>query len=219
MAINSLTGASSTTTNAASTSSTVANQTIDEAQSRFMKLLVTQMQNQDPLNPMDNADLTTQIAQLNTVTGINQLNSSMQSLLGGFQLQSASLIGRTVLAPGSSLDLADGQATMAMDLAQAADSVQVTVRNSSGQVVRVMKLGAQPAGQQDLSWDGQTDAGASAPDGRYTFSIQASKLGQQVTATTLSFGQVSSVALASGGVSLAIPTLGNVALTDVRQVR
>ena len=222
MAINSLTGASATTTGTQSTSS-AASQTVDEAQSRFMKLLVTQMQNQDPLNPMDNATLTTQIAQLNTVTGINQLNTSMQSLLSGFQagqaLQSASLIGRSVLVPGSSMALSQGQAPFALDLAKAATAVQLTVRDSAGQVVRVQQLGAQPVGQQELTWDGKTDAGTNAPDGRYSFAIEASGAGQKVAATTLAFGQVASVSLASGAVSLAIPALGNVALTDVRQVR
>ena len=222
MAINSLTGASATTTSTQSTSS-AASQTVDEAQSRFMKLLVTQMQNQDPLNPMDNATLTTQIAQLNTVTGINQLNTSMQSLLGGFQagqaLQSASLIGRTVLVPATSMALSQGQASFTLDLAQAADAVQLTVSDSSGQVVRKQQLGALPVGQQELTWDGKTDAGATAPDGRYSFAVEASAAGKKVAATTLALGQVASVSLANNAVSLAIPALGNVALADVRQVR
>ena len=222
MAINSLTGAGATTTGTQSTSST-ANQTIDEAQSRFMKLLVTQMKNQDPLNPMDNATLTTQIAQLNTVTGINQLNTSMQSLLGGFQsgqaLQSASLIGCTVLVPATSMALSQGQAAFTLDLAQAADAVQLTVRDSKGQLVRQQQLGALPAGQKELTWDGKTDAGTTAADGRYSFAVEASNGGKKVATTTLALGQVASVSLASGAVSLAIPALGNVALSDVRQVR
>ena len=172
---------------------------------------------------MDNASLTTQIAQLNTVTGINQLNTSMQSLLSGFQsgqvLQSASLIGRTVLVPATSMALSQGQASFTLDLAQAADAVQLTVRDSKGQLVRQQQLGALPVGQNELAWDGKTDAGTAAPDGRYNFVVEASNGGKKVATTTLALGQVASVSLASGTVSLAIPALGNVALGDVRQVR
>src|SRR6266581_877373 len=74
------------------------------SQDRFLKLLVTQLQNQDPLAPMDNAQLTSQIAQINTVTGITNLNSSVQALSGQFlqmqTLQGASLIGKQVIVPG-----------------------------------------------------------------------------------------------------------------------
>jgi len=224
MAINSLTGTSSTSSTTTSSATTAASQTtVDDAQSRFMKLLVTQMQNQDPMNPMDNAQLTTQIAQLNTVTGINQLNTTMQSMLTGVQssqtLQAASLIGHSVLVPGASTELAQGQAVMGFELPQTADTVQLTVRDSSGAVVRTQTLDTQAAGQHSVSWDGTTDAGAAAADGRYKFEIKASSNGQQVSATTLTLGQVASVSLASGKVSLNIPAVGDVALADVRQVR
>ncbi|MEO0004042.1 MAG: flagellar hook assembly protein FlgD, partial [Pseudomonadota bacterium] len=180
--------------------------------------------NQDPMNPMDNAELTTQIAQLNTVTGINQLNDSMQSLLSGLQtsqtMAATSLIGRSVLVPGAAVQLVDGQAaTMVVDLAQAADSLLLTIRNGSGQVVRTQTLDAQSAGQQSLSWDGKTDAGASAPAGSYQFEVKASSGGQAVTATALTVGQVASVSLTGGSVQLGIPSVGQVALADVRQVR
>ncbi len=224
MAINSLTGTSSTTGTTTSSASTAASQaSVDDAQSRFMKLLVTQMQNQDPMNPMDNAQLTTQIAQLNTVTGINQLNTTMQSMLAGVQssqtLQATGLIGHSVLVPGSSTQLASGQSVMGFELSQAADAVQLTVRDSSGKVVRTQTLGSQSAGQHTASWDGKTDTGSTAADGSYRFEVQAASNGQQLTATTLTLGQVASVSLANGKVSLSIPAVGDVALADVRQVR
>jgi len=224
MAINSVTGTTTTTSTTSSSASTAASQaSVDEAQSRFMKLLVTQMQNQDPMNPMDNAQLTTQIAQLNTVTGINQLNTTMQSMVAGVQasqtLQATSLIGHSVLVPGSSADLTQGQSVMGFELSQAADTVQLTVRDSSGTVVRTQALGTQSEGLHSVSWDGSTDAGSTASDGSYSFEIQASSNGQKVTATTLTLGQVASVSLANGKVSLSIPAVGDVALADVRQVR
>ena len=86
---------------ATSTDSTAA------TQDRFMKLLVTQMKNQDPLNPLDNAQVTSQLAQLSTVTGIDKVNATLQSLMGSMQpsqsLQAAGMIGHSVLAPGAGL--------------------------------------------------------------------------------------------------------------------
>jgi len=104
---------------AAATQSTAA-----AAQDTFMKLLVTQMKNQDPLNPLDNAQVTSQLAQLSTVTGIEKMNTTLQSLMGSYQssqtLQAAGMIGHGVLVAGSSLNLTNGQAPFGIDLATSA---------------------------------------------------------------------------------------------------
>ena len=93
------------------------------SQDRFLKLLVTQLQNQDPLSPMDNAQLTSQIAQINTVTGIATLNTSVQGLSSQFlqmqTLQGASLVGKNVIVPGNKLDIEDGVAQGGFELADA----------------------------------------------------------------------------------------------------
>jgi len=132
-----------------------------------MKLLVTQMQNQDPLNPMSNADLTAQMAQLNTVSGINQLNTTMQSLLSNLQVsqsvQASSLIGRSVMVDSSAVRLQQGKASMSVQLADAVDSLKLTLVNAAGQTVRGLDLGAQPGGLQNFAWDGLTDSGTAAP--------------------------------------------------------
>ena len=122
-----------------------------DIQDRFLKLLVTQMKNQDPLNPMDNAQVTSQLAQISTVNGIQQLNTTMQSLSSSFlssqSMQSTSLIGHTVLTDGNSLNIADGvPAYAAIELAQAADSVKVNIVSPAGNIVRQLDLGPQPAG-------------------------------------------------------------------------
>ena len=124
-----------------STTSTsrAANSTI-EAQDRFLKLLVTQMKNQDPLNPMDNAQVTTQLAQINTVSGIEKLNTTVQglstSLLQSQSMQSATMVGRQVYAACSYLNLADGKAVGGVDLKQDADRVYVSIADASGLIVR-----------------------------------------------------------------------------------
>lgn len=220
MAVNSI---SSNTGVTAQTSASSATGSVDDAQSNFMKLLVAQMQNQDPMNPMDNAQMTSQMAQLNMVSGINQLNTTLSSALSSFQatqtMQASSLIGREVLVPSSTLQLSSGQAKMGVDLAQSVDSLKLTVLDSAGQTLRSIDLGAKPAGLTQLAWDGATDAGAAASDGSYSFKLEALRNGQSVTATALSAAQVGGVSLSNNNVRLSLPGLGEVALADVRQVR
>jgi flagellar basal-body rod modification protein FlgD len=192
-------------------------------QNQFMTLLVTQMQNQDPLNPMDNSQVTSQMAQLSTVSGISQLNSTVQALSASMatsqSLQAASMIGTTVLVPGSQLNLASGQANGAVELTQPADSVAVTIADAKGNVVRTLQLGTQTAaGNVNFQWDGKNNAGATVADGSYTFSATAMSGTVQINPTTLSYGVVNNVGLTSSGTTLGVGTLGNVALGSVRQI-
>ena len=221
MAVNSI--SSNTGVSTPASTSAPATGSVDDAQSSFMKLLVAQMQNQDPMNPMDNAQMTSQMAQLNMVSGINQLNSTLSSALSGFQatqaMQASSLIGREVLVPSSTLQLSEGQAKMGADLAQSADSLKLTVLDGAGQALHSIDLGPQSAGLVQLDWDGATDAGAAAADGRYSFKLEALRNGQSVTATALSAVQVGGVSLSNNSVRLSLPVMGDVALADVRQVR
>lgn len=204
------------------TKSSTSSSAIAETQDRFMKLLVTQMRNQDPLNPMDNAQMTSQLAQLSTVSGIEKLNATLQSLMGDYQasqsMQSAAMIGHGVLVPGSSLELESGQALMGFDLAGPADKVVVTIRDAKGNAVQKIDLGAQEAGTVPLAWDGKTDSGATAADGKYTFEVSATRGDEKVSNTALSFGQVASVSTGSQGVKINIPGIGAVDFSAVRQI-
>jgi flagellar basal-body rod modification protein FlgD len=204
-----------------SKSSTAAS-SAEEAQNRFMTLLVTQMKNQDPMNPMDNAQMTSQLAQLSTVTGIDKLNTTVQSLMSTFQsnqsLQAASMIGHGVLTPGSSVALAEGTGLFGVELATPADSVKVNIRDGAGNVIHSIDLGPQEAGTLPLQWDGVTDGGTTAADGKYTFDVTAVLAGKSTSATALSFGQVVSVSTGSQGVTLNVPNVGAVNLADVRQI-
>ncbi len=194
----------------------------DDAQDRFLKLLVTQLKNQDPLNPMDNAQLTSQMAQISTVNGIEKLNATLQSMAASFtagqSLQATAMIGHGVFVPGSTLQLENGVAPFGVELAQAADSVVVTIRDGSGQVVHKADLGAQPAGVLGFQWDGITDSGAAAAAGSYSFSVEASQGGSKIDATALALGLVSGVTQGRDGVTLKVNGIGSVALADVRQV-
>jgi flagellar basal-body rod modification protein FlgD len=208
------------TMNPQSTSTTSA---ATDQTNQFLTLLVTQMQNQDPLNPMDNAAVTSQMAQLATVTGVDQLNTTLQSLMGSYQsaqsLQSASLIGHGVLAAGSGLTLTSSQGIMGVNLPQDADDVTVTIKDSSGNQVATLDMGKQSAGTQSLLWDGTKTDGTVAADGNYTFAVNATTAGVAVDATALQFGIVGTVTTAAGqNAKVNVPGMGAIDVNSIYQV-
>ncbi len=199
-----------------------ATSTTSDSQDRFLKLLTTQLKNQDPLNPMDNAQITSQLAQISTVSGIEKLNATLQLMLQDNQnaqtTQAAGLVGHSVMVPGSALQLASGASAGAFELAGAADNVTVTIKDSNGLVVRTLSLGAQDSGVHDFTWDGKSDSGTQAADGNYTISIAANQGSSAVTATVLTLGTVRSVISGTSGFVLDVGTLGTFTMNDVKQI-
>jgi flagellar basal-body rod modification protein FlgD len=195
---------------------------IEDTQDRFLKLLVTQMQNQDPLNPLDNSEVTSQLAQINTVTGINKLNETLQLLVSDFDaansLEAASMIGRNVLVPGTAIDLQDNAAVAGFELPQAVDEVTVTIKDSAGIAIRNIDLGSQEEGVIPFTWDGVTDSGTSALNGNYSFTVSAKQGDVDVTAKTLAFGSVKSVSPDEHGTILDIGELGLANLNEIKQI-
>ena len=194
----------------------------DEAQDRFLKLLVTQIQNQDPLNPMDNAQVTSQLAQLSTVSGIDKLNASVTAMSANFlsaqNLQAANMIGHGVMAPGNTIGLKDGKAIFGIELPQNADGAELSIKDSSGFTVRKMSLGVLPSGINTMTWDGKTDSGATAANGAYSFSVNATSGERKLDVTSLSFGIVSSVTSTPQGAKLSVADVGDISISDVRQI-
>jgi len=216
-----------TTVNSVSTTATsgaaAAASAVKETEDRFLKLLVTQMKNQDPLNPLDNAQVTSQMAQLSTVTGINQLNDAVKALSESFaasqSLQAAALVGHGVMIPGNRLDLSNGAAYGGVDLSQAADKVSVSIKNASGEVIHTADLGPQDAaGSVPFQWDGTLSDGGVAPDGAYTFEVAAEQGGKKIDATALAVGQVASVSLGVQGATLNVAGFGPISLSQVKQI-
>lgn len=195
---------------------------VEAAGQRFLKLLITQLRNQDPLNPLDNAQMTLQLAQMSTVEGINRLNAGLQALLEshrvGQTLQAAALIGRTVLVEGRQLLLGEAGATGGLELAGAAERVRVEVLDADGQTVRRLDLGALPAGVHRFAWDGQNDAGEALPAGRYGFTVSATRAGQPVAVAALALDRVAGVITGGAEIGLDLATLGRHTLTQVRQI-
>lgn len=193
-----------------------------DVQDRFMTLLITQMKSQDPLNPMDNAQVTSQLAQLSTVTGIDKLNSTMESMINNVQssqtYQASNMIGRYVLTKGDSLTLSESKSYLGINLPVGADKVTVTIKDSSGNQVRQLTLGKQEAGVLPLSWDGYKDDGSKAADGNYKFEVTATTANTSVTATPLSYDQVMSVSNSSSGIKLNLGKLDSIGIDDVVEV-
>lgn len=194
----------------------------DEMQTRFLNLLVTQLKNQDPLNPMDNAQMTTQLSQISTVSGIEKLNATLEKLLGSYSgtqtMQAAAMIGKTVLTAGNTMELGDYAAVGGVTLDGAADKVTVSIMNSAGVVVQTQNLGAQPAGTVNFSWDGNSDAGVALPNGNYTFSVKATQAGNEVKTTALQAGTVNAVTLATDGLKLQLANNKTANYSDVKQI-
>jgi flagellar basal-body rod modification protein FlgD len=204
-------------------SSTASTAKTDDAQSRFLKLLTEQLKNQDPLNPMDNAQMTSQLAQISTVSGIDKLNTTLTTLLENSQsgdvLQAAALVGKGVTVPGSELALSSSKAYGGFELPSAADKVTVTVKDANGIEVRKMELGAYDAGVHNFAWDGLSTSGAQAVDGKYTMSVSATRGDTALKPVALQLSTVNSVLRSSSGsVSLDVGSGSLVSLSDIRQI-
>lgn len=210
-----------------------------ETEDRFLKLLIAQMQNQDPLNPMENAEVTSQMAQLSTVTGITQLNETLNTLMASLSsnqtLEAAAMIGHGVLVNGDSMVLSkaddvkneDGTTTtgqslaiFGVDLESNASNVTINIYNENGALVKTINLGSADAGVIPVSWDGSTnDGGDPALPGKYTFTVEAKLNGESVKANPLSFGEVLSVTRGTdNSVLLNVLSVGSVSLSDIRQI-
>lgn len=167
------------------------------SQDRFLKLLVAQLNNQDPMNPMDNAQMTSQMAQINTVSGIQQLNETIKSMQ---VMQGASMIGREVMTEGNTLSIHAGAAKGAVDLESSADHVAVQVISPGGKILDTLNLGSLPAGRTNFSWDASKYTDTGSP----TFKIVATQGSESVTATALTGNTVESVSSNAAGMTLTL---------------
>ncbi|MHB8346860.1 MAG: flagellar hook assembly protein FlgD [Acidiferrobacterales bacterium] len=205
-----------------STASTAISGALGEQQ--FLQLMVAQLQNQDPTQPMQSGSFLGQLAQFGTVSGIQGLQSSFSQFASSMQsnqaLMASSLVGHTVLAPGSSGSLsAGGSISGAINLSSAASDVAVGVYDNSGQLVSSMDLGPQAAGQVPFTWNGQNSNGVAMPAGTYQIRANVINGATTVAANTLIAANVDSVSLGgSQGIMLNLAGMGPVALSSVTQI-
>ncbi|HUX07030.1 MAG TPA: FlgD immunoglobulin-like domain containing protein [Acidobacteriota bacterium] len=163
-------------------------------QTEFLQLLVMQLQNQDPMDPVKNADFVAQLATFSSLEQLVNINSTLTEL-GMLESsinnsQAVNLIGKQITVLGDSIALSGGNASRAsFVLNEAAESVTVKINDSSGTAVRTIELGGKEAGQHEVFWDGLNDAGEAVSDGNYTFSVTA-KGEEDATLTLTLFANV-----------------------------
>ncbi|AYP23707.1 flagellar hook assembly protein FlgD [Pantoea agglomerans] len=194
-----------------------------DLQNQFLTMLVTQLKNQDPTNPMDNSQLTTQLAQINTLSGIEKLNTTLGSISGQIStsqsLQSSTLIGHGVMVNGGQVLVGNGTTTpFGVELASASTGTSATIKDASGTVIDTVDLGALSAGVHTFSWDGKLTDGSVAPDGKYSVAIAASNGNTQLVAQPLNYAYVNGVSTANNTTKLDLGTMGSATLDDVRQI-
>ncbi len=204
-------------------SSASSGNTSADLQNQFLNMLVAQLKNQDPTNPMDNSQLTTQLAQINTLSGIEKLNTTLGSISGQISssqsLQSATLIGHGVMVHGSQVLVGSGTTTpFGVELSTASTATTATIKDASGATVRTIDLGALTAGVHTFSWDGTLTDGSTAPDGKYTVSLAASSGSTQLVAQPLNYAYVNGVSTVGDTAKLDLGTMGSATLDEIRQI-
>lgn len=194
-------------------------------QQEFFDLMIAQLQNQDPLKPLEANEFLSQVAQFTQLSGIQEMNNSINLLASSFQsaqaLQASTLVGREVSVAGNVLQLgADAGASGAVQVPSTTAELRVSITTPAGVPVRTLALGSQSAGTVQVRWDGSTSDGERAPPGLYVMRAEALYQGQPLALETMVSTRVESVTLgrAQGGLTLNLTGVGPVAMSDIREL-
>lgn len=194
-------------------------------QEDFLKLLTTQMQNQDPTNPVDNTKMIADMAQFSSLEAMKQLNDTVSSMSQMFKtnqaVQASVLVGKDVVVPGSKVNLVSGSAPVALvNIEDPLTEVKAQIRNASGELVREYAWDSLPVGQGDLKWDGKDASGNALPQGAYTLTAWGTNSeGARATVGTLVAQKVVSVDVGSSGASLNLADGSAAGLDEIQQIR
>ncbi|MGE8115066.1 MULTISPECIES: flagellar hook assembly protein FlgD [Pseudomonas] len=223
--LNDVIAASGVTTNTSKTSTTssaTGGQTLGK--DAFLQLLVTQMQNQNPLDPQDNSEFVAQLAQFSSLEGITSLNESVSAITSAMAssqaLQASSLVGRSVIVQN---DKAVVDTTSSFNaqfvVPQAISEAKITITDKDGNTVKTIELGEQAAGYGDFIWDGTNNSGEKVDPGTYTFTATTTVDGKAVQMNTLLPAKVTSVSFnTTGEMVLNLAGVGKVSLSDVQTI-
>jgi flagellar basal-body rod modification protein FlgD len=193
-------------------------------QDAFLQLLVTQMNNQNPLNPQDNSEFVAQLAQFSSVEGITKLNTQMEGMSSSFQsstaLQASALVGREVMLPtDKTLVQSGGEITGSIDVSSSTSQLTMNVFNESGVLVDQVLMGDVAAGDKSFTWNAKDDAGNNLPAGKYTFKASALIDGKSTDQVMNLPANVNSVTLGKGGaMTLNVEGVGPVSLSSVKEI-
>ena len=192
----------------------------------FMRLLLAQIENQDPLKPTDQTDFVAQLAQFSSLEGIQNLNSSVEDIGAMYRssqaLQATALVGREVLVKGQ-VGYLDGSGSIGgmIEAGQASGDVTMAVKDASGQVVANVDLGNIGSAETPFEWDGTDNAGNPMPAGLYSISIEGTLSGDSEALITSMYSRVNSVSIVDnqGGMKLNLNGIGQIDSTEVQEVR
>ena len=189
----------------------------------FLKLLVSQLKNQDPLNPMESTEFTAQLAQFSSLEQLTNMNESLEYLKlyqsSINNAQAVGFIGKTVKATGDSINVKDGISNqIQFDLARDAETVNIHIYDSSDNLVKTINCGSLSDGEQSIEWDGTNDDGETVSDGTYTFVVSAADAGgETIEASTYMTVEVTGVTFKEGNAYLLAGDI-EISMSDVIEV-
>ncbi|MDH5545544.1 MAG: flagellar hook assembly protein FlgD [Gammaproteobacteria bacterium] len=196
-------------------------------QEEFLKILIAQVQSQDPMKPQDNGEFLGQMAQFSTVSGLQEMQQSIdklnESMVSNQALQASSLVGRFVMVPADKGFLPQGEGERffgGVELPETATDIQVQIRNNMGVPIRNISLGSEPEGLARFAWDGKDDQGQDMPSGDYTITATGNIAGKQEAFTTNFVAPVDSVTLGRNGegMKLNVAGLGSMTMDQVKEI-
>lgn len=197
----------------------------DMGQDAFLKLVIAQLQNQDPMKPMENGEFLSQLAQFKSVTGIDDLKKSVDKMAGAFQsnqaLQASSLVGRWVMVSSDKGHLwKDAGMAGSVEVPSSASQVLISIKDKAGQVIKQIDLGRQEKGTSEFHWDGLDANGSAYAPGEYDIEALASINGEYESIATNTIVPVDSVIMGKPGTDLTVNAvgIGKIKLSDVKQI-
>lgn len=219
MSINSVTGTNFT-------SSQIAPQPMQNlGQQDFLRLMVAQIQNQDPMQPQVNGEFLSQLAQFSTNDGVNKMQESMQQMASSLQsnqaLQASALVGRKVLVNSHNLTLEkEGEPKTSIDIPPGSSNLSASIYGESGELLKTIPLGQPDPGFFQFAWDGTGQDNKRLPEGKYKVEVHGIYNGQEVAFKTMTSANVDSVSLGQNGegLKLNVAGVGAVSLDQVRQI-
>lgn len=231
MAVSSATSSNSVTDNLSITKKTETKKNTNElGQAAFLELMITQMNNQNPLSPQDNSEFVAQLAQFSSVEGLERLNTSFNSFMSNNALQASSLVGRSVTVESDKSTLVSGGIVAgSVDLDFATTDLKINIYDEKGVLGQSIPVGSVPAGEAVFRWDGQNieingelldwDAGDNAATvGEYRFEITATQNGKSEALKTALSANVNSVTIGENGkLILNLAGIGAVEADQVKQ--
>lgn len=199
------------------------NKANEMGKNEFLELMIAQLNNQNPLEPQENGEFLSQLAQFSSLEEMQKLSGNVDNVVGEFRstqaLQASAMVGRSVMVPSSTGYLgADGRMNGAVEVDSTTSDLKLTVLDNGGGLVRQIDLGQQEPGQAAFSWDGRDSNGNIMPPGKYQLKAEALTSDGSASFETHVGANVDSVSLGGGSITLNLSGMGSVALNDVRQI-